>query len=211
MVNLEIKTLIVGPLATNCYIAADRQTKQAFVLDPGAEPEKILSALTPKPYTLVTLIATHCHFDHVGAVAELKEKLDAPFLIPKNEQVVLASAPPTSQTWVGKKIRKPPNPDSFFEEGSKIRIGKTKFTVISTPGHSPGGICLYSKERGILFSGDTLFAGSIGRTDLPGGSQEEMRNSLKKLFKLPDNTVVYPGHGEKTTIGKERKTNLFLF
>jgi hydroxyacylglutathione hydrolase len=210
MVNPEITTLVVGPLLTNCYIMTEKQTKQTFILDPGAEPEKILSALASRPYTLVAIIATHCHFDHIGAVAKLKEKFNVPFLIPKNEQIVFALAHPTSRIWVGEKIKQPPKPDGFLKEGDGIKLGRVKLEVISTGGHSPGGICLYARAVKVLFSGDTLFAGSVGRTDLPGGSQEKMKDSLKKLLELPDETIVCPGHGEKTTIGKERKINPFL-
>lgn len=218
MVNLKIKTLVVGPLLTNCYIVADRQTKQALILDPGAESKKILSTLRATSYVPHTIIVTHCHFDHIGAVAQLKRKLKIPFLIPKGEEEILATAKSTSKLWTGQAIETPPKPDGLLQEGGEIKIGKVKFKVISTPGHSPAGISLYAKDarvktlknaKGVLFSGDTLFAGSIGRIDLPGGSDEEMGQSLRKLLKLPDETLVFPGHGEKTTIGKERKTNLF--
>jgi hydroxyacylglutathione hydrolase len=218
MVNLEIKTLVVGPLSTNCYLVADSETKQAFILDPGAEPEKILQTLHATYYLPRAIIATHCHFDHVGAVAELKEKLNIPFLIPEEEQRILSFTRTNSKIWVGKEIKHPPNPDGFLKEDDKVKIDQIKFKVISTPGHSSGGICLYAKEakldaknaKGVLFSGDTLFVGSIGRTDLPGSCQGKMKNSLKKLFQLPEKTIVYPGHGEKTTIEKERKTNPFF-
>lgn len=233
MVNLEIKTLVVGRLFTNCYIAADKKTKQAFVLDPGAAPEKILSLLDPKLYTLIAILVTHCHFDHIGAVAQLKKKFNVPFLIPKGEEPVLALAKATSKIWTGQEIKVPPKPDGFLKEGCEVKIGKVKFKVISTPGHSPAGVSLYAtqspdfigtawqsrvpiKDRNLrdaknfLFSGDTLFAGSIGRTDLPGGSDEEMKQSLKKLLKLPNETLVFPGHGERTTIGEEKRNNPFL-
>ena len=234
MFNLEIKTLIVGPLLTNCYIIADKKTKQAFILDPGAAPEKILSTLSPEKgrgppkrgaapsglcalgalrpmtYDPTALLVTHCHFDHIGAVAQLKKKLNVPFLIPKGEEPVLALAKATAKIWTGQEVEISPKPDGFLKEGDEIRIGKIKLKVISTPGHSPDGVSLYCQQEKILFSGDTLFAGSIGRTDLPGGSDEKMGQSLKKLLKLPDETLVFPGHGEKTTIGEEKKGNPFL-
>jgi len=193
MFNLEIKTLVVGPLFTNCYVVANKKTRQAFLLDPGAEPEKILSSLQATSYVPRAIIVTHCHFDHIGAAAELKRKLKVPFLVPKGEEKI---------------IEAPPQPDGFLKEGDKIKIGKIKFKVISTPGHSPAGIALYCQQEKILFSGDTLFAGSIGRTDLPGGSEKEMKKSLQKLLKLPEETLVLPGHGEKTTIGREKKVLL---
>lgn len=208
MVNLEIKTLIVGPLATNCYLVADTESKQAFILDPGAEPEKLLSTLRATCHAPRAIIVTHCHFDHIGAVAQLKSRLNIPFLIPKGEEPILAKAFATSKIWTGQEIETPPKPDRFLKEGNEVKIGKVKFKVISTPGHSPAGVCL--SANGVLFSGDTLFAGSIGRTDLPGGSEEEMKKSLKKLLRLPDETLVLPGHGERTTISKEKETNPFL-
>lgn len=224
MFNLEIKTLVVGPLLTNCYIVADKKTKQAFILDPGAEPEKILSTLTPEnsdlrselgalrpmTYDLTALLATHCHSDHIGAIAQLKKKLNVPFLIPKGEEPVLALAQATSKIWTSQEIDAPPKPDGFLKKGKIVRIGKIKFKIISTPGHSPAGVSLYCQQEQVLFSGDTLFAGSIGRIDLPGGSDEKMKQSLKKLLKLPDNTLVFPGHGEKTTIEKEKRRNPFM-
>lgn len=232
MFNLEIKTLVVGPLLTNCYIVADKETKQAFILDPGAEPEKILSCLTPEnsdlrselgalrpmTYDLIALMVTHCHSDHIGATAQLKRKLNIPFLIPKGEGEILVHAEETSKFWTGQEIETPPRADGFLKDGDKIKIGQVKFKIISTPGHSPAGISLYAKDakldaknaKGVLFSGDTLFASSIGRTDLPGGSDEKMKQSLKKLLQLPNETLVLPGHGEKTTIGKEKRRNPFL-
>ena len=198
MVNLEIKILVVGPIFTNCYLVADKETNQVLILDAGAEPEKILSSLAPKPYTPVAILATHCHLDHIEAVTQLKRELKIPFLIPKGEEEILYQT-----------IEIPPKPNGFLKGGDETKIGKVKFKVISTPGHTPGGISLYCQKEKVLFSGDTLFAGSIGRTDLPGGSEKEIKKSLRKLLQLPGDTLVFPGHGEKTTIEKEKETNPF--
>lgn len=210
MVNLEVITLVLGHLATNCYLVSDKRTKQGFILDPDAEPEKILQIIDRQGLTINALVVSHCHFDHLGAVAQLKNKLKIPFLVPQGEKKILGHAPTTANLWTGQPIKTPPQPDKFLKEGDKVVAGKMKFIVLSTPGHSPAGISLYNQEEKILFSGDTLFAGSIGRVDLPGGSEEAMKQSLKKLTKLPNETLVLPGHGEKTTIGKEKINNPFL-
>lgn len=210
MINLEITTLVGGPLATNCYLVIDKRNNQGFILDPDGEPEKILKIVEDQGLAIKAIVVTHSHFDHLGAVAELKDKLQVPFLVPQGQQELLAISPETAKLWIGQKINPPSQPDRSLQEGDQINAGKTNFRVLSTPGHSPDGISLYGPEEKVLFSGDTLFAGSIGRTDLPGGSNQEMERSLKKLTALPDNTLVLPGHGAKTTIGEEKQTNPFL-
>ena len=210
MINLKIITLVVGPLATNCYLIIDKRNRQGFVLDPGGEPKKILEAIKDQGSTITALVVTHCHFDHLGAIASLKKTLEIPFLIPDGEEKLLATSPETSRSWTGQKINSPPPPDELLKEGDQIPAGEINFQVLSTPGHSPAGICLYSPEEKVIFSGDTLFAGSIGRTDLPGSSNEKMIQSLEKLIALPDKTLVFPGHGSQTTIKKEKETNPFL-
>lgn len=210
MINLEITTLVVGPLATNGYLVVDKRTKEGFILDPGAESEKMLRIIKNQGLIIKAVLVTHCHFDHLGAVAELENKLRVPFLVPQGEEKILAAAPTEAKVWTGQKVKIPPQPDGFLKDGDQVNAGGIDFQVISTPGHSPAGISLYSRGENLLFSGDTLFAGSIGRVDLPGGSEEEMNASLRKLIALPEETSVFPGHGEKTTIGEEKIHNPFL-
>ncbi len=179
---MKIKTIKVGSLQTNCYIIIDEPSNEAIVVDPGDEADQIISHL--KDLKIKYIVITHGHPDHFGALDEIKQYTKAP----------LAMSPEDS--WFIK-------PDRGLKDGDQIAIGKLSFNVIHTPGHSKGCICLYT--AGHLFSGDTLFAGTCGRMDLPGGSQAEMVNSLKRLASLPDNTIVYPGHGETTTIAKEKE------
>lgn len=210
MVNLEVITLVIGPLASNTYLVSDKRSKQGFVLDPAAEPKKILKTIDGQRLAINALVVTHCHFDHLGAIAQLKDKLKIPFLIPQGEEKILAAAPATAKLWTGQEIKTPPPTDGFLKEGDEVTAGKIKFEILSTPGHSPAGISLYNQEENTLFSGDTLFSGSVGRVDLPGGSGSAMKNSLEKLLSLPEKTLVLPGHGEKTTIGEEKLGNPFL-
>jgi len=179
---MEIKTIKVGSLQTNCYIVSDGQTKEAIVIDPGDEAAKILPEL--KGLKVRSIVITHGHPDHFGALDEVKDATRAQLLMhPADEWFI--------------------EPDRELKDGDKLEVGCLKFTVLHTPGHSKGGICLYTK--GHLISGDTLFSAAHGRVDLPGGSMHEMALSLKRLGRLPDETIVYPGHDETTTIGLEKK------
>jgi glyoxylase-like metal-dependent hydrolase (beta-lactamase superfamily II) len=199
-----IKTIPVGQLEANCYVLADEDRNEAIIVDPGDEPDRILDEAGDAEVTHIVL--THAHFDHAGAVAEIKKATGAPIVLHEDEQEVYASIQDHGAFW-GFKVPPPPPPDLFVQEGHEIPVGKMLFSVLHTPGHSPGGICLYI--QGTLITGDTLFMGSVGRTDLPGGSMAELRESFRKLMSLPDDTRVYPGHGPMTTIGKEKVENMF--
>ena len=177
-----IKTIKVGSLQTNCYIVIHEKSKEALVIDPGGEPDKILPELTG--LRVQAIIITHGHPDHFGALDEVKYKTQAPVLMHAGDSMFI-------------------KPDKIVKDGDEIKIGEIVFKVIHTPGHSAGGICLYTK--GYLFSGDTLFAIWHGRVDLPGSSMDKMQKSLKRLARLPDATRVYPGHEHDTTIGKEKE------
>lgn len=199
---MKIETLVVGQLATNCYLAWCPETLKAIVIDPGDAgdfiAEKIL-ALKLKPELIV---ATHGHFDHILAATELKLAFNIPFLINKKDEFLLKRGQKTAEFFTRIKADLSPTADHFIEEGDIIEFGRQKLRVIETPGHTPGSICLYSE--GILFSGDTLFAGGIGRTDFRYSNQEKLSDSLQnKIFTLPKETLVYPGHGELTIIGEE--------
>lgn len=188
---MKIHTIIVGPIETNCYIVEDEKSQKAIVIDPGGEAEKIISFLEKHPLKIQAMVITHGHFDHIGAIRKLKEKTKAPILMHESDVF-------------GLSVSDSPPADRFLKDHDNLEVGGLKFEVIHTPGHTPGGISLYCKEEKILFSGDTLFAGNIGRTDLPYSSEEAMIKSLKKLLELPPETKVFPGHGKPTTIGRER-------
>lgn len=200
-----IKTLPVGQLEANCYLVADEETGRAIIIDPGDEPDRILEFC--EGFDIQLIVLTHAHFDHAGAVAEIKEETGAQVVVHEQEIATYSSITDQGAMW-GFKVPPLPEPDIKVKEGDEIVFGASKLTVIHTPGHTPGGICLYSDE-GIVITGDTLFAGSIGRTDFPGGSVSEMRSSFRKLMGLPDDTAVFSGHGGATSIGTEKTHNMF--
>jgi glyoxylase-like metal-dependent hydrolase (beta-lactamase superfamily II) len=205
---LIIKTLTVGPIMANCFIVGCEETLAAAVIDPGAEPDRILLALAETNLTAKLIINTHGHFDHVGANKRLKEVTGAPILIHPLDAPMLSQLADSAAAW-GMDADNSPPPDRELQEGDEVTFGNIVFKVIHTPGHTPGGISLYS-EHGV-FVGDTLFAGSIGRTDFPGGSFETLKESIQqKLFVLSDDLKVYPGHNQPTTIGVEKRTNPFV-
>lgn len=204
-----LKKLRVGPLESNCYLIADESTHAGLIIDPGAEGERILKVINKMGITPHYLINTHGHADHIGANSYLKEKIPGLKIgIHQDDASLLTNAGENLSSFAGGALTSPAA-DFFLREGEEIKIGKILLKVIHTPGHTQGGICLFSK--GILISGDTLFANSIGRTDLPGGSMELLlKNIREKLFILPEETRVYPGHGESSTIRAEKKDNPFL-
>ncbi len=182
---------------SNCYIVGSELTKEGLVIDPGAEPDAILKVINNLGIKIKLIVATHGHIDHVSAVNRIKEATGAPFAMHEAETVK------------GGVFEKSPPVDKPLKHGDRIEVGDVRFEVRHTPGHSPGGIVLVGE--GIVFSGDTLFQFSIGRTDFPGGSYEQLMTSIfKQLMVLPDETPVYPGHGPDTTIGMERKVNPFV-
>jgi glyoxylase-like metal-dependent hydrolase (beta-lactamase superfamily II) len=194
---LILKTLVVGPIQSNCYIIGCERTREAAVIDPGGDADRILITLAKDRLRCVCIINTHGHFDHSADNKRLKEVTGAQLLIHQ------ADAP-----MILHQGNSPP-PDRYLNEGDIITFGDISLKVLNTPGHSPGGISLVTDK--IVFVGDTLFAGSIGRTDFPGGDQDGLiRNVRKKIFTLGDDVVVCPGHGPKTTVGRERKTNPFF-
>ncbi|MBI4682990.1 MAG: MBL fold metallo-hydrolase [Nitrospirae bacterium] len=202
-----LERLVVGPLEENTYIIADEASGQAIVVDPGDEPDRIIDIIKHKNLQVHSVICTHTHFDHVGAAGDIKKATGAKILIHKNDLQVYETAKDQAAFW-GYDIDDIPGPDGFIDEGHVIEAGNLKFKVLHTPGHSPGGICLYGE--GILMSGDTIFRGSVGRTDFPGGSMEELKKSFRRLLDLPQDTKIYSGHGPETTVGMEKKTNFFV-
>jgi len=205
-----IKMLTVGPFAANCYIVGSSTTKQGMVIDPGAEAETILKTVQQTGLCISIIVITHAHIDHVGAIREVQEKSNAQFAIHEAEKGFVLSAPMRMLTSLGMSpVKSPPRPDRLLKDGDRIDLGDLRFEVLHTPGHSAGGICL--SGHGVVFSGDTLFNLGVGRTDFPGMSHDRLMNSIReKLMVLPDETIVYPGHGSPTTIGDERRGNPFL-
>jgi hydroxyacylglutathione hydrolase len=202
-----IKNVVVGPLENNCFIIGDESTKEALVIDPGDEPDRILDSINENSFNVKYIVCTHAHFDHVGAVTDLKNETGAKIVIHRNELEIYKSTTDQAALW-GYNLDPLPEPDIFVSEGDKIEIGDLSFEILHTPGHSPGGICLYGE--GILITGDTLFAGSVGRTDLYGGNIERLKKSFKRLMSFSDEIRVLPGHGPETTIGHEKSYNLFF-
>jgi len=203
-----IKTLAVGPIMANCFILGCEQTLEAAVIDPGDDADRILRALAESKLTVKMIINTHGHFDHVGANKRMKEVTGAPLMIHPLDAPMLDQLSRSASAW-GLAADNSPAPDRMLDEGDTITFGRITLTVIHTPGHTPGGISLYTDPH--LFVGDTLFAGSIGRTDFPGGSFESLKQSIQqKLFVLEDDVTVHTGHGPATTIGEERRFNPFV-
>ncbi len=203
-----IKTLTVGPIMANCFIVGCENTKSAVVIDPGDEADKILMTLAESQLTVKYIINTHGHFDHVGANKKMKEVTGAEILIHAADADMLEQISMASQAF-GISVENSPPADRTIGEGDQITFGDITLNVIHTPGHSPGGIAL--SADGVVFVGDSLFYGSIGRTDFPGGDYNTLISSIKnKLFPLGDEVVVYTGHGPETTIGQEKRMNPFL-
>jgi glyoxylase-like metal-dependent hydrolase (beta-lactamase superfamily II) len=205
---LIIESLPVGAIMANCYILGCDKTREAVVIDPGGDTAEILKLLAKRHLRVVAIVNTHGHFDHVGGNKRMKDTTRAPILIHAEDAGMLAHLSEFGQMF-GMRVENSPPPDRTLAEGDTVEFGHEKLHVLHTPGHSPGGIALLGP--GFVVVGDTLFAGSIGRTDFPGGNYEELIRSVRaKLFVLDDRTVVYCGHGPNTTIGREKRTNPFF-
>jgi len=203
-----LRTLVVGPIQANCYILGCERTREAAVIDPGGDSDKILINLAKDKLRCVYIINTHGHFDHSAENRRLKEVTGAQLLIHRGDAPMIMHQGASGRS-LGVNVDNSPPPDRYLKEGDIVTFGDISLKVLHTPGHSPGGISLFSDK--IVFVGDTLFAGSIGRTDLPGGDYESLiRNVREKIFPLGDDVVIYPGHGPKTTVGRERKSNPFF-
>jgi glyoxylase-like metal-dependent hydrolase (beta-lactamase superfamily II) len=204
------KVFPVGPLQCNCSVIGDEQTHEAMVIDPGDQIDDILRILQEAKLTLKQIVVTHGHIDHVGGAMKLKAATGAPILMNQKDEALLKMLD-VQAAWIGMKPPGVVQVDEPVGEGRVLQVGGISSTVIYTPGHTEGSICLYFPEQKMLIAGDTLFAGSIGRTDLPGGSYEKIIRSLhNQLLQLPDETQVVPGHGPLTSIGEERESNPFL-
>ncbi len=206
-----LQTITVGTLEVNCYILWDDATKDAFVIDPGGDGDKIKMLIAKERLKVRYIIVTHGHFDHVGGVVVLKSSLGGAKIAIHKDDVGMMSESHEHGVIFGVKTPVQPSPEMLLEDGQELKAGGLTLKVIHTPGHTGGGVCLYEEKEGLLFTGDTLFAGSIGRTDLNGGSHKVIMDSIKKkILPLADAIKVLPGHGPDSTIGRERKTNPFI-
>ena len=204
-----IKLLVLGPLASNCYIVGYEVTGEGIIIDPADEAENILQNVKELGLEIKLIVLTHGHCDHIIGLKEVKEATGAEIAVHGNDAEYHGQQAMAMALAFGLYCPTPPPPDRLLKNDDSVDIGGLRFEVIHTPGHTPGGICLHG--HGVLFSGDTLFNYGIGRFDLPGGDYAQLMNSLQgSLMALPDDTVVYPGHGPRTTIGTERQSNPFL-
>ncbi len=202
-----IKRVEVGPFASNCYIVGSESTKEGMIIDPGDDARQILENINQLGLDIKLIVLTHGHVDHIGALKEVKEATGAEVCVHSGDSGFLQERP--MSTVFGTSYPSLPAPDRLLQGGDSIDVGDLHFLVLHTPGHTPGGVSLLG--HGVVFTGDTLFNYGIGRTDFPGGSHSQLLDSIHtKLMILPDNTVVYPGHGPESSISTERRGNPFL-
>ena len=206
--ELEVRGIVVGVFQENCWIIGNRRTHEAICVDPGGQPDDILHLAHEMGMTIKLIACSHAHIDHVLGVRDIQAKTGAPFLLHPADLGILRSLPESAQRF-GIDLEAAPTPDAHLDTVTKLEIDGLSLDVIHTPGHTPGSTSFYTNQ--ILFSGDTLFQASIGRTDLPGGDHaQEMASIVDKLLTLPDETIVLPGHMDQTTIGHEREKNPFV-
>lgn len=200
---------VVGPLGCNCYVVGDPETKEAIVVDPGGDAERLVAELDGLGVTVTAIVATHAHFDHLIAGEAVRAHTGAPFYLHPSDRFLLDWWHESGRMFLGIELPPPPEIDADATDGLVLPAGSTKLEVLHTPGHSPGSISLVSEDA--LYSGDALFAGSVGRTDLPGGDTKALVEAIRsRLFAFDDATPVLPGHGEATTIGEEKELNPFV-
>lgn len=205
---MNYEVLVVGPLETNCYVVYCQDSLECAVVDPGADADRIFQLIARKSLKPALILNTHGHIDHIGANKNIKEKYNIPLYIHSADSPMLENVQ-QSEMAIFLGAMDSPSPDHLLNDGDKIKIGKSFLQVIHTPGHSPGSVSFLGD--GFLLSGDTLFFGGVGRTDLPGGSWEDMESSIKnKILTMPDEMIVLPGHGPFTTVGQEKRANPFI-
>jgi hydroxyacylglutathione hydrolase len=204
---MKVQTFTVGAFQENCYLLVDDRTNHAVIVDPGSEGNRLVDAIDKSGATLDAIWITHAHVDHVGAIASIKQRWDVPVYLHPLDRRLYEAAGRQAQVY-NVPFEEPPAPDREFADGEQIRVGDVELEVMHAPGHSPGHVVIHGD--GIALVGDCLFAGSIGRTDLPFSNPPQLAATLEKISALPPETVVYPGHGMDTTIGEERVSNPFL-
>ncbi len=205
---LLIERIIVGSLMSNVYLVFDNVTNEGILIDAGDDADKIIEVIKKNNVEVKRIYATHGHFDHVLAIGELKDYLECKFYIHQDDSPIVEKAAESCRRLLGRGCSDPPRPDGYVKDGDKITVGENVIRVLHTPGHTPGSVSYLTDD--VVFTGDTLFAGAIGRHDFPGGNLEQLLKSLNKLLNLPDHYSVYPGHGPSTTIGVERIYNPFI-
>lgn len=205
---MNIKRFSLGPLGTNCYILY--KGTEALIVDPGGEADKVISFLQEENLTPLSILLTHAHFDHIGAVEDLRTYYEIDVYLHENEKDWLANPELNRSLFFTGEAFRGKDPDHYLKPGV-FQIGTFHFNIIHTPGHSPGSVSFIFEDEQLIISGDVLFQHGIGRTDLPGGSFSQLEDSLRQeLYKLPDDYTVFPGHGEETSIGVEKRTNPFV-
>lgn len=205
-----LEMLTVGPFQENCYIIGDEESGEGVLVDPGDEAARIAIAVEQTNLDISRILLTHAHIDHVGAVAALVEEYACPVLMHAEAEPMLAQLP-SQAMMMGLRFGKVPSVDAYIEDEEVVKVGGVELRSLYTPGHAPGHLAFYAESEGLVLAGDALFAGSVGRTDLPGGSMELLLRSIEeRLLTLPDGTAVYPGHGPETTIANEKAHNPFL-
>ncbi len=210
-VELEVRGIVVGLFRENCWIVGSRHRGEACVIDPGDEPQEILALARDMGVRITRVVASHAHMDHIMAVRPIVDATGAPFLLHASDLPIAENMPKSAQAWLGQEVPPAPTPDAFPTDGQDIGGAGVTLRVLHTPGHTPGSLCLYAAEAHLLFSGDTLFRESIGRTDLPGGNTEQILRSIaERLYSLPPDTRVLPGHMQETSIAHERAHNPFV-
>ena len=205
--SVKIIQIPVGPLVMNATLVMDKESKETIFFDPGDEIERILEIAEAENMNITRLIATHCHVDHIAGASLAIKKLELPLEICPLGKEMLGNVGPIAAAfgYVASEIKE----GGYLNEGDLVNIGKTEFSILHCPGHSPDSLCFYTE--GILIGGDVIFRGSLGRTDLPGGNTKQLMDSItKKIYLLPNDTTIYPGHGPKTTLTRERKENPYL-
>lgn len=206
---MKVECIPVGRLFSNSYLLYDSDQMEGILIDAGDEAESIMNLIELCDVKVRGIYLTHGHFDHVLAVRDLREELGCGFYIHERDAETLSRVPADARYFLGIDVDPPPDPDGWVSDRQILRVGKYRVKIIHTPGHTPGSVCYLADE--VIFTGDTMFAGSIGRVDLPGGSLRDILNSInEKILSLPDHYVIYPGHGPSSTIGVERKLNPFL-
>ena len=206
---MRMSKLVVGPVATNCYIVSDENTKEAFIIDPGAEPERIIDKVKEIGVSVKAILLTHGHFDHISAVNELKREFGVDVYIGQEDADLMADMELNVSYMFGMPYAA--RADKILRDGDMLEIAGFSIKVLFTPGHTKGGVCYYFEKENVAFSGDTLFQQSVGRTDFPTGSARVLSESIKnKLMVLPEDLQLFPGHGDSTTVGYEKKYNMFL-